>query len=859
MFSHRSNEDHVAQISKSIFVTNFPDNFGSRELWKICESYGKVVDVYIPNRKSKAGKRFAFVHFIRVEVIDRLVGNLCKIWIGRLHLHANVVRFERARKPYNLEGFAHTYVHAPSGPYATAVKGNTPLNVPITPSSSVPTLVLDDSCVIERDLSRHVKLSYLGGMWVMLEFDKVATKQKLLQHIGVNSWFQVLQDAVQYFVSDERVVFVDIEGIPLNVWSRETFLKICKKWGETMDIEDNLDSSYAQKRMCIKTKHADNILEKFKVIFKGKVFMARAKELFAWTLIFLEHKESVYTSNDESVQGAKNKSVGSQYRDEDSEDDSDVDGVSETIFGDTPSSPNNYNGEMDSSSSFSHLPSFTPEELETRKENDHVEAAINNEAEKVPTPLVNAKVMNNSQEVQENVDVMNNSNGESAYQNDHNVHSGGFILGLMEDMIRVGQSMGYTMEGCLGHKTKKEWVKELNIKHNVNFLALQETKMDRITHMDVKFMWGNSNYQFVSSDSAGNSGGILCVWEVTVFKKDYVTVSDNFIAIYGTWISCNSKVLIVVIYAPQQPSHKRVLWEYISTLLVRWNGETIIMGDFNEVRSKDERLGSVFNQFSARNFDHFITSSGLVYVKLEGYAFTWSHPSATKMSKLDRFLVTYLRILIRRWVKDKKLQQSGVRSSIIKELSAIDKDLDRGNVFDVVLLKFFVDGNWSTEPGVVKDAFKNHFAAHFKQPVQGRLKLNISFTNWLSSEQVVDMDRSVSRDEIRMAVWNCGKNKSPRPDGYTFEFFRKYWWFVGLDFCAAVEHFFENGSFPKGCYSSFIALILKVTDAKFVTDFRPISLIGCVYKVVTKVLSIRLATVISNIVSDTQSAFVANR
>ncbi|GJR76958.1 RNA-directed DNA polymerase, eukaryota [Tanacetum coccineum] len=600
MFSHRSNEDHVAQISKSIFVTNFPHNFSSRDLWKICESYGKMVDIYIPNRKSKARKRFAFVRFVRVEDIDRL-------------------------------GFAHTNVHAPSGPYATAVKGNTPLNVPITPPSSVLTLVLDDSCVIERDLSRHVmgsvkdlnsipnlrtlltkegfpevKLSYLGGMWVMLEFDKVATKQKLLQHIGVNSWFQVLQDAVQNFVSDERVVWVDIEGIPLNVWSRETFLKIGKKWGETMDIEVNLDSSFAQKRLCIKTKQADNILEKFKVIFKGKVFMACAKELFAWTPIFLEHKESVYTSNDESVQGAKNKSIGSQYRDEDSKDDSDVDGVSETIFGDKPSSPNNYNGKMgehqsddpfniydvlkrhptggarDSSSSFSHPPGFTPEELETCKENGHVEAAINNEAEKVPTPLVNAKVMNNSQEVQEIVDVMNNSNGESTYQNDHNVHSGGSILGLMEDMIRVGQSMRYTMKGCMK-----------DIEHIIGTQGVDD---------------GNSNYQFVSSDSVENSGGILCVWETTVFKKDYATVSDNFIAIYGTWISSNSKVLIVVIYAPRQPLHKRVMWEYISTL--------------------------------ARNFDHFITSSGLVDVKLEGYAFTWSHPSATKMSKLDRFLVT---------------------------------------------------------------------------------------------------------------------------------------------------------------------------------------------------------------------------
>ncbi|GKA41845.1 RNA-directed DNA polymerase, eukaryota [Tanacetum coccineum] len=58
MSSFRSKEDHVIRLSKSIFVTNFPENFGSSDLWKLCEAYGKVVDVYIPNRKSKAGKRF---------------------------------------------------------------------------------------------------------------------------------------------------------------------------------------------------------------------------------------------------------------------------------------------------------------------------------------------------------------------------------------------------------------------------------------------------------------------------------------------------------------------------------------------------------------------------------------------------------------------------------------------------------------------------------------------------------------------------------------------------------------------------------------------------------------------------------
>nr|GFB04617.1 RNA-directed DNA polymerase, eukaryota, nucleotide-binding alpha-beta plait domain protein [Tanacetum cinerariifolium] len=92
--SFRSNMDHACAIARSIFVTNFPDSTSSKDLWKLCQSYGTVADVYIPNRRSKAGKRFAFVRFIKVDNVDRLVGNLCTLWIGRMHLHANVVRFE---------------------------------------------------------------------------------------------------------------------------------------------------------------------------------------------------------------------------------------------------------------------------------------------------------------------------------------------------------------------------------------------------------------------------------------------------------------------------------------------------------------------------------------------------------------------------------------------------------------------------------------------------------------------------------------------------------------------------------------------------------------------------------------------
>ncbi|GJS53101.1 RNA-directed DNA polymerase, eukaryota, reverse transcriptase zinc-binding domain protein [Tanacetum coccineum] len=74
-----------------------------------------------------------------------------------------------------------------------------------------------------------------------------------------------------------------------------------------------------------------------------------------------------------------------------------------------------------------------------------------------------------------------------------------------------------------------------------------------------------------------------------------------------------------------------------SNIINRWDGEVLIMGDFNEVRRKTERFGSVFNVQGADMFNTFIANAGLEEIPLGGSSFTWCHKSATKMSKLDRY------------------------------------------------------------------------------------------------------------------------------------------------------------------------------------------------------------------------------
>ncbi|GKD38272.1 RNA-directed DNA polymerase, eukaryota, reverse transcriptase zinc-binding domain protein [Tanacetum coccineum] len=73
-----------------------------------------------------------------------------------------------------------------------------------------------------------------------------------------------------------------------------------------------------------------------------------------------------------------------------------------------------------------------------------------------------------------------------------------------------------------------------------------------------------------------------------------------------------------------------------------WDGQVVIMGDFNEVRYISERFGSVFNKKGAEVFNNFINSAGLVEVPLGGLSAV----------ALDRFLSDHRPILMREFHGD---------------------------------------------------------------------------------------------------------------------------------------------------------------------------------------------------------------
>ena len=116
-----------------------------------------------------------------------------------------------------------------------------------------------------------------------------------------------------------------------------------------------------------------------------------------------------------------------------------------------------------------------------------------------------------------------------------------------------------------------------------------------------------------------------------------------------------------------------------------------------------------------------------------------------------------------------------------------------------------------------------------------------------------------SEEEIHSALLELNGDKAPGPDGFTVAFWQACWDFVKEEIWEMFKEFFVQRSFAKSLNTTFMVLIPKKGGAKDLGDFRPISLLGGLYKLLAKVLANRLKKVLGKVVSEDQNAFVKGR
>lgn len=110
------------------------------------------------------------------------------------------------------------------------------------------------------------------------------------------------------------------------------------------------------------------------------------------------------------------------------------------------------------------------------------------------------------------------------------------------------------------------------------------------------------------------------------------------------------------------------------------------------------------------------------------------------------------------------------------------------------------------------------------------------------------MDRPFDEEEVFGVVHDFNGDKAPGPDGFTMAFFQSCWSLVKTDIMNVFHIFHAHTVFEKSLNATFLALIPKKSDVVDVKDFRPISLVGGLYKVIAKVLANQMRRVVHGLI-----------
>nr|GEV57189.1 hypothetical protein [Tanacetum cinerariifolium] len=235
-----SNESLLERLSCYIFITNFLVHLSAKELWITCEQYGTVQDVYILKKLSKYGKPFAFARF-----------NKNSAPIEPMHVNS--------KPKEHVYGFGNT----PS--FNKVVKGNE-----VQECHDTPVMVLE-----RGSLNYRVDLVLMG---CVKDFKTLLNMHNVCFSEGFNGGKNKLF----------RVVWIDVEGTPLEAWSHATFKGVASKWGELVYMDESNASNKYNMRLCVKTRVHHLIAESFKVILEGKVLVFRSNEVTGWVPDFRE-------------------------------------------------------------------------------------------------------------------------------------------------------------------------------------------------------------------------------------------------------------------------------------------------------------------------------------------------------------------------------------------------------------------------------------------------------------------------------------------------------------------------------------------------------------------------------------------
>jgi hypothetical protein len=129
----------------------------------------------------------------------------------------------------------------------------------------------------------------------------------------------------------------------------------------------------------------------------------------------------------------------------------------------------------------------------------------------------------------------------------------------------------------------------------------------------------------------------------------------------------------------------------------------------------------------------------------------------------------------------------------------------------------------------------------------------------LSQDEKTTLDLPLSMEELNMAVEGANSSSAPGIDSFNTKFIKKFWYIFSIPLHRYAIKCFENGRLTKSFKTAVFKLIPKKGDCSDIHKWRPISLLSCLYKVISRAINNRLKLVVNRFTTRAQKGFTQQR
>ncbi|RVX07360.1 Transposon TX1 uncharacterized 149 kDa protein [Vitis vinifera] len=455
--------------------------------------------------------------------------------------------------------------------------------------------------------------------------------------------------------------------------------------------------------------------------------------------------------------------------------------------------------------------------------------------------------------------------------------------------------------------SKRKIIKNYIRNQRVDLMCIQETKIQEMSEGIVRSLGSGRFLDWRALNAEGAAGGILICWDKRVLEiLDWEEgMWEELGAIRGLWDDPGVSVGILTSLLFQ---HERSSQRRISSAMRRFaksvddlelvdlplqGGEFTWSGGLNNQAWArldrflvspswlDQFSGVTQGRLSRPTSDHFPIVTWWQGIEVRGSA---SYRLAVKMKEIKKKLNMWNKEVFGRLETNKAsaLHQIDFWDRVESErvLSMEEAELKKEAKDSFKKWVLLEEAHWRQHSREIwlKDRDKNTgffhrmASAHRRHNAMDRIKVN---GEWLVEEQEADigsipvgcislqeaksLETPFAENEIHSALMEMNGDKAPGPDGFTVAFWQDAWDFAKEEIMEMFKEFHEHSSFVKSLNNTFLVLIPKKSGAENLGDFRPISLVGGLYKLLAKVLTNRLKKVIGKVVSIAQNAFEKGR